>query len=77
MHLMAKHMARGVQMYTKDVTTLMLASDYGNLDIVNMLMTVGADASLPTKNGITAMGYTAEEDHTEIIEILWKASFPT
>ena len=51
-------------------TPLMHAAYLGNLEIVDMLLNVGANPNLLTEQGISAIGYAAIDGHTAIIQRL-------
>jgi ankyrin repeat protein len=62
------------------MTPLMLAANYGHLDITNMLLAAGADPSIKTKGGNTALSLVASRsdvdpkpDHPAIVALLLKA----
>lgn len=51
-------------------TALMLAVSHGRLDMVKMLLDVGADINLQDDDGSTALMVAAEHGHVDIARLL-------
>jgi ankyrin repeat protein len=51
----------------------MLASEYGNIEIVKLLLEAGVDVNTKTKKGETALIYALNNGYTEIVNLLKKA----
>ena len=51
-------------------TPLMFAAEKGNGEIINMLLSHGADKTLTDENGKTAYDYAVENGYTELAELL-------
>lgn len=47
-----------------------LAASFGNVESVRVLLGAGADASLPNKEGETALDVGQQSDNPEVVELL-------
>lgn len=55
------------------VTALMYAANYGNLEVVNILLDAGANINRQDNNGATALIWAAKGDNPDVIQLLFKA----
>ena len=53
-----------------EMSALMVACSYGNIKIVNNLLSKGANADCKNKNGYFALWIAAMEGHTEVVKLL-------
>lgn len=65
-----------VQTRKKGLTALMLASGWGNMELVQMLLDKGADPAIRDKFGWTAAGYAEKRNHSEIVKLLSGSQVP-
>ena len=56
----------------QEFTSLMYASSSGCIDIVELLLDMGADVNTKDINGYTALMFAFNEDRKEIIDLLYK-----
>ena len=54
-------------------TPLHQAAFHGHKDVVTLLLSAGASASVVNKQGATPLQYAASEDHTEVMALLLRA----
>jgi ankyrin repeat protein len=54
-------------------TALMTAAAEGQLDVVRLLLSRGADPSVKDEDGDTAMSFALEKGHPEVAELLREA----
>ena len=53
------------------MTPLMWASEEGHLDVVQALLTKGADVNAKTfENGMTPLMWASEEGHLDVVQVL-------
>ena len=68
--------APDVNVYAQDLagtTILMLASDYGHTELVQLILSCGADPNLQDKQGRTALRRASESGHFGVVELLKQA----
>jgi len=59
--------------YAVGYTALMGASDFGHIEIVELLIKAGADLNAHTVDRCTALSLALKARHTEIVKLLKKA----
>jgi ankyrin repeat protein len=57
----------------EEVPALMIASQYGYIEVAKSLIDVGADVNAQDKEGWTALEYASKGGHTEIVKLLIEA----
>lgn len=63
-----------VQNRKKGMTALMLASGWGNVELVKMLLDKGANPAIQSKFGVTAADSARERNHSAIVSMLLESS---
>ena len=58
---------------TDGLTPLMIAVHFGYLDLVEELLSAGADLHKTDNSGMTALGIAQTKDHTQVITLLESA----
>ena len=70
-----KNKRYGIEEYTfyKEITAIMIASDYGHAGVVTLLLEEGAYVNVQTNRGYTALLFASRNGHIETIKLLIEA----